>query len=251
MSLLLGRGINVLRNRKEQITQRFTSSSSQEDTDSHFVEALDEALEKTKANSDDKTVAAAIAPAVPKRETLAGRRGKSLLAINLGAGTYFVPSTGSAATTPIQEYPPSQSRRGSAQVDSEGPLSGPSTQHLLGYADSLLTPTSSSAQAGSQTPVSPYFQFGPSSPTSERLAELSQQQVRRKSSVTFADGIPPMAITLHRPPAPRRQMLEVIHASPKLGGQLSLHDALSSNRSEAARSIEKEDSQEDGSQAKS
>lgn len=230
--MLLVRGVNILRNRKEQISQGVTSTESH----SSQVESRLGETDQVIGEKDESPEAAKAAPA--KKPNLAARRGKSLLAINLGAGTYFVPTSGSATTTPIQEVP---SRRGSAQIGPGGILGGPSTQHLLGYSDSPLS-ASSSAQAPSSVPVTPFSPFGPSSPTSERLAELSQG-IRRKSSVTFADGISPMASTPLRSPPMHTPTLEVIVSSPPLGS-LSIHDALASNRSETARTLETEEGKE-------
>lgn len=232
VSLLLVRGVNILRNRREQISHGVTSTTSQEQTESYAAEGAEEGNEKKEAIDGDTP------PPASRRPNLATRRGKSLLAINLGAGTYFIPATGSAATTPILEFPPS--RRGSAPAGVEGMVEGPSTQHLLGYSSSPSSATSS-AQAGSTPIVTPFSPYGPVSPTSEKLAELNQQ-TRRKSSVTFADGLASMATSPHRSPAVHTPTLEVITASPFLGGgrRLSLQDALASNLSEATRSLETE-----------
>lgn len=169
-----------------------------------------------------------------KRPNLATRRGKNLLAIDLGSGTYFVPLATSTATTPTEK--PSSSRRGSAQAGIDGQLGGPSMQHLLAYTDGSPSSGTSSAQAGTSGRVTPLSPFGPSSPMSERLAELSQT-ARRKSSVTFADAITPIASSPHRSPAVHTPTLESISASPLLP-HVSLHDALSSNWSESARHLE-------------
>lgn len=238
MSLLLVRGVNILRNRKEQITHGVTSTTSHDQTESRVPDFTDDTPEK-KEEVDGS------APPPTRKSNLAARRGKNLLAIDLGAGTYFIPATGSATTTPIHELPPS--RRGSTQANVDGMLDGRSTQHLLPYTESPTSATSS-VPAGSSGLPTPFSPFGPSSPTSEKLAELSQQ-TRRKSSVTFADAIPPMARSPHRSPAVHTPALEMITASPLLGNRLSLFDALASNRSETARSIEKGDLPEEKDQS--
>lgn len=231
MSLLLGRGINILRNRKEQVSQGIISTESQgSQAESRIADVSDALQEKI-----DSTEDGAPAPAV-KRPNLAARRGKSLLAINLGSGTYFVPVATSTATTPT-ELP---SRRGSAQAGMDGFLGGPSTQHLLDYTESSpSSATTSSGQLGTSGLITPFQHLGPSSPTSEKLAELSQT-ARRKSSVTFADAVTPAApataTSPHRSPVVHTPTLELIPASPLLP-QVSLQDALSTNWSESVRSL--------------
>lgn len=171
-----------------------------------------------------------------KRPNLAARRGKSLLAINLGSGTYFVPT----ATSPIRTPTETPSRRGSLQPGSDSLSGGSSTQFLLPYSDLSPSSASSSAQAGSSRPVTPYSPFGPNSPASEKLADFSQ--ARRKGSVTFADGIASLSTSPLRSPAVHTPTLEVVPPSPQLP-EISIHDVLSTNWSEAVRTLAKEEEQ--------
>lgn len=234
MSLLLGRGINILRNRKEQVSQGVTSSESQGSQSESRLPDANEVLKEKMDSPEQDTPAPA-----SKRPNLAARRGKTLLAINLGSGTYFVPVATSTATTPT-EMP---SRRGSAQAGMDGFLGASSTQHLLDY--SMSSPSSASPTSSSQAPTSssfiaPFGNLGPSSPTSEKLLELNQT-TRRKSSVTFADALTPAAAASspHRSPVVQTPTLELVPASPLLP-QVSLQDALSTNWSESVRSLSKE-----------
>lgn len=227
VSLLLSRGINILRNRKEQGTQGVVSTdSSGSQVDSRCPDGED-ALRASK----DPAEKDALAPNKPRN--LAARRGKTLLAINLGSGTYFVPMSSSTATTPTD----TPSRRGSTQVGMNTFPGDPSMQHFLDYSQTSPSSASSSAKAGNTEFAAPFGSLGPSSPTSEKLAELSQA-TRRKSSVTFADELPPNATSPHRSSIVHTPALEFIPASPSLP-EVSLQGALATNWSESVRSLSK------------